>query len=210
MIKAVLFDVDGVLISSFDANLKFFQNLLSKAGYKPPTRIWYVDKYQLSMTDVIKEVTKSKSEREIQRIWEMGNRRDVPYPTNLITMKSDVPDVLRKLYKRYRLGIVTQRVRNGVFEIPTMKKIRSLFSAVVAYEDTVNHKPDPEPLLLAAKKLKVNPKETIYIGDLENDIQAARAAGMKIIIYSTVQYRSADRYTSSFSEIPSLIESLHG
>jgi phosphoglycolate phosphatase-like HAD superfamily hydrolase len=38
MIKAVLFDIDGVLLDSFETNLKFFQDLLTKAGHRPPTR----------------------------------------------------------------------------------------------------------------------------------------------------------------------------
>lgn len=210
MIKAVLFDIDGVLINSFDANLKFFQDLLSKAGYSPPTRNMYAPMYHLSMTDVIKEVTKSHSEKEIQRIWEMGNKRAVDYPLHLLKLQIGVKETIKKLHKKYSLGIVTSRVKNGVFEFPELASLQQYFSTVIAYEDTTNHKPHPEPLLFAAKQLKVKPSEVVYIGDLDNDIQAAKAAGMKIIIYSPDSFQSADRCTSLFKEIPLLITSFHG
>jgi HAD superfamily hydrolase (TIGR01509 family) len=210
MIKAVFFDVDGVLIDSFNANLKFFQDLLLKAGYKPPTRKQYAPMYHLSMTDVIKEITKSDSEKEIQRIWEMGNKRAVPYPLHLLKLHTGVVETLKKLHKKYPLGIVTSRVKNGVFEFQELASLQQYFSTVIAYEDTANHKPHPEPLLFAAKELRVKPSEVVYIGDLDNDVQAAKAAGMKVIIYSSAYIPSADRNTSSFKKIPSLIQSLHG
>ncbi|HEY3285038.1 MAG TPA: HAD family hydrolase, partial [Armatimonadota bacterium] len=49
---------------------------------------------------------------------------------------------------------------------------------VVTPEDTQRHKPDPEPLLLAASRLKAQPAECLMVGDTENDLAAGRAAGM--------------------------------
>lgn len=210
MIKAVLFDVDGVLIDSFDANYTFFQNLFSKAGYTFTTKKEYGPMYHLTMTDVIKLITKSDSEKEIQRIWEMGNTRAVPYPLHLLKLHAGVIETIKKLHKKYQLGIVTSRVKNGIFEFQKLASLQQYFSTVIAYEDTIHHKPHPEPLLFAAKELKVKPNEVVYVGDLDNDVKAAKAARMKVIIYSSRPFTTADRYTSSFKEIPSLIESLHG
>lgn len=58
MIKAVIFDIDGVLIESFEANFKFYQNLISKAGYEPPTRKKFTLFHHFSMMDSIKTYTK--------------------------------------------------------------------------------------------------------------------------------------------------------
>ena len=208
MIKAVLFDIDGVLIDSINANTKFFQDLLSKAGYSPPTAAQFNGLFHATMFDVIKILTKSTSDTEVQRIWEMGNKRVVPYPNHLLILQKGVLEIVQKLYKKYPLGIVTSRVKNGVFEFPKLAALQQYFSVIVAYEDTKNHKPDPEPLLFAAKNLHVNPSDVVYIGDMENDILAAKAAGMKVIIFSAEHFPSADRCTSSFEKIPALIESL--
>lgn len=208
MIKAVIFDVDGVLLDSFEANLKFFQDLMIKTGYKPPTREEFPTIFHLSMMDAIRAFTRSTSEEEIKRIWEMGKSREVGYPVNLLTIPEGADEVIETLSKNYLLGIVTSRIRESVYEASQLAKLKRYFQVAVSYEDTINHKPHPEPLLLASKKLSVQPEESVYIGDVENDIKAARAAGMKVIIYSQNSSSNADACTSSFKKLPELIMSL--
>ena len=53
-----------------------------------------------------------------------------------------------------------------------------LFETVVGGDETDRHKPDPEPLLLAAERLGVAAAETAYVGDSPFDVRAAKAAGM--------------------------------
>lgn len=210
MIKAILFDIDGVLLDSFDANHKFLNDLLMKAGYAGLSRETSRKNFHATMMDIIKSVTKSTSEKEIKRIWDMGNTREVPYPVHLVRMPKDVPGVIHQLSKKYKLGLVTSRVKNGVFEIPKLAALQKYFSLDVAYEDTMNHKPHPEPLLFAAKQLGLLPGECIYVGDLETDVQAAKAAHMKIIICSKDRFDSADGYTKTFTGLPKVIRKLHG
>lgn len=208
MIKAILFDIDGVLIDSFDANLKFYQDLLVKAGYPPPTKEDFLPLFQTTMKDVIKTLTKSNSEGEIQKIWEMGKSRAVPYPMHLIRTPKNLEQIIDDLHQKYTLGIVTGRIKNGVYDIPQLKNLKQYFGIVIAYEDTTNHKPHPEPLLLAAKKLNINVQQILYIGDQDNDIQAAKAANMFVVIYSKTNYPSADACTNDFSKLPTFINQL--
>lgn len=208
MIKAVIFDIDGVLLDSFEANLKFFQDLMTRTGYRPPTRKEFPAIFHLSMLDAIKVLTKSIAEEEIKRIWEMGRSREVGYEFKLLTMPENAEKVTETLAKNYLLGIVTSRVKESVYEFPRLAKLEKYFKVAVSYQDTTNHKPHPEPLLLAADKLKVKPEECVYIGDVVNDIKAARAAGMKVIIYSKNKFDEADACTPLFSKLPELITTL--
>ncbi len=208
MIKAVIFDVDGVLVDSFEANFKFHQDLLIKTGYKPPTRKKYSKVFHMTMIEAIRSLTGSKDENEIKRIWQMGKDRVVSYHNELLTSPKNFEAVLEELKQKYILGIVTSRIHGGVFSLPQLKKFEDYFKTVVCYDDTVKHKPDPEPLLLAAEKLQIKPDEAVYIGDMESDIKAAKSAGMKIIIYSKENLPDADAITSSFYKLPDLIESL--
>lgn len=208
MIKAIIFDIDGVLLDSFEANLKFFQDLMIKAGYQPPTREEFPEIFHLSMLDAIKALTKSTSEEEIKRIWEMGRSREVGYDVELLAMPESAEEIIEALSKNYLLGIVTSRIKESIYESPRLAKLEKYFKVAVSYQDTTNHKPHPEPLLFAAQKLGVKPEECVYIGDVENDVKAARAAGMKVIIYSKNKFDQADAYTSSFIKLPELISSL--
>lgn len=114
MIRAVIFDVDGVLIDSFEANLKFFQDLLDQAGYRSPTREEYEKMFHLTMERVIREVVGDQDE-EVKRVWLMGKNRKVRYPNELITTPNSMLEVIRELERRYRLAIVTSRVEGGCF-----------------------------------------------------------------------------------------------
>ncbi len=208
MIKAVIFDVDGVLLDSFDANLKFFQDLMLKTGYPSPTREEFPPIFHLNMKDAIRKLTKSESEEEIQRIWEIGKSREVPYDIKLLKHPNSLEIVINKLHDNYKLGIVTSRVRESVWEAPGLKKLKNYFKIAVGYQDTEKHKPEPEPLLLASERIGVQPEDCVYIGDVINDVTAARAAGMNVIIYSKNVIDSADRHTTDFKELPRLISEL--
>ena len=208
MLKAIIFDIDGVLLDSFEANLKFYQDLMIKAGYRPPTRKEAPTLFHLPMMDTIKLLTGSISEDEIKKIWKMGRDRVVPYTAGLLSMHDGAEETIKILSKNYQLAIVTSRVRNGIYTIPQLKKLEKYFKVAVAYEDTIDHKPSPEPLLLAAKKLGLKPEECVYIGDAETDIMAARAAGMKVVMYSKTDFNQADASTKIFTKLPEIIASL--
>lgn len=208
MIKAVIFDIDGVLLDSFEANLKFYQNLLVHYGYQPPTRKEYPALSHLSLWDTIKNLTGLTSDEDIKPIWETGKNREVKYPIELLQLPEKAESVIAALNKNYLLGIVTSRVRKSVYEFSKLAAMKKYFPVVVSCDDTVNHKPHPEPLLLAAQKLGVKPEEAVYIGDAESDLLAARGAGMKIIIYSKNRLTNADACTSLFEKLPELIKSL--
>ncbi len=208
MIKAIIFDIDGVLLDSFEANLKFFQNLMITTGYRPPTREEFPALFHLTMMDVVRKLTGAKSEEEIMRVFKLGESRSVDYPIELLNMPDGAAETIRELNKKYLLGIVTSRVKNTVYEAPKLEALKDYFQVAVSYDDTDNHKPHPDPLLLAAQKLGVAPAECVYVGDVENDIKAARVAGMKFILYSKEKIDGVDVSTSDFREIIQLAQKM--
>ncbi len=208
MIKAVIFDVDGTLLDSFEANLKFFQNLMAAAGHPGLTREQYLSLYHINMRDVIRTLLASAPEEEITRIGEMGRSRAVEYPMALAHMFDGAAEAIKILSENYLLGIATSRLRDNIYEVPELAALRRYFRVTIGYEDTAEHKPDPAPLILAARQLGVLPEESVYVGDAATDLQSARAAGMKMILYSKHPVAGADAATDSFVRLPELIASL--
>ena len=80
-----------------------------------------------------------------------------------------------------RLGIVTAKRRATADLAFNVLPLRHLFDTVVGGDETKRHKPDPEPLLLAAERLNVAPETCAYVGDSPFDIRAAKAAHMYAI-----------------------------
>lgn len=206
MIKAILFDVDGCLIDSFESNLDFFQKVMKHFGFSGPTREEYKGMFHLPTTEVVKKVTKLQDAQKIQEISEFALSESFPYESLQPQMTKGAKEVLLELSKQYKLGIVTSRTRRWAFESHDLEKLKDLFSVVITFEDTKNHKPNPEPLLEAAKRLKVEPRECVYVGDAQTDRKAGKAAGMHAILYAKENYEQAKLDTESFEEIPKLLQ----
>jgi len=77
-----------------------------------------------------------------------------------------------------RLGVVTAKRRATVELAFARVPLGHHFDTIVGGDETERHKPDPEPLLLAAERLGAEPKATAYVGDSPFDVRAAKAAGM--------------------------------
>ena len=79
-----------------------------------------------------------------------------------------------------RFGIATSKRRARATRTLELAGLAGLIDVTVAAEDTTEHKPDPAPLLLAARRLRA-PAPTVYVGDAVVDVLAAKAAGMDSI-----------------------------
>jgi pyrophosphatase PpaX len=79
--------------------------------------------------------------------------------------------------RRARVGVVTSKGRPAV-EIGMRLVPLGEFDAIVTYEDTNRHKPDPDPVLRGLALLDADPRTTVYVGDSPYDIRAGRAAGV--------------------------------
>lgn len=93
-----------------------------------------------------------------------------------------VIDLLNALSERkFRMALVTSSHRSDAKNLLSASGISQFFELYIGQEDTEYQKPDPEPLLLAMKQLKVGHDECLYIGDQPYDIIAANGAGIKSI-----------------------------
>jgi len=88
-------------------------------------------------------------------------------------------EVLERLHAEgRRLGVVTAKRRATVDLAFEHVPLGRLFDTVVGGDETERHKPDPEPLLVAAERLGASSGDCAYVGDSPFDVQAAKAAGM--------------------------------
>jgi phosphoglycolate phosphatase len=206
MIKSVIFDIDGVLIDSFNANLDYYQRLMVAAGYRKPPKSAFKGGFWLTTYDQIKRLTKTQNEIELRRIWLLA--QTIPFKKRLFKKPKGVIEVIKQLAKKYKLAIATSRTKYGVAEAMDFLGAKKYFKAIVAFEDFKHPKPDPESLLLAMKKLKAKFHETVFIGDSLSDAQAAEAAGIKFIAFYKKPLSEAGYYTTSFDQLLKIIKTL--
>lgn len=104
-----------------------------------------------------------------------------------------VPDVMGYLTERgYTLGIVSTKFRYRIETILKREGLLDFFDVIVGGEDVSRHKPDPESLNLAIRKLDLPREKLIYVGDSVTDAKTAKRSGVNFVaVLSGVTPRDA-------------------
>lgn len=96
------------------------------------------------------------------------------------------PETLRVLEtlesRGRRIGIVSGKKRYKIVNLLEAQGMLRFLEVIVGFDETPNHKPSPDPILLGMSAFDVPPDDTLYVGDSPNDALAARAAGIDCAI----------------------------
>jgi phosphoglycolate phosphatase len=122
-----------------------------------------------------------------------------------------VPDVMSYLKERgYALGIVSTKFRYRIETILRREGLLHFFDVIVGGEDVSRHKPNPESLNLAIRKLGLPKKKLIYMGDSVTDAKTAKRSGVSFIaVLSGVTPRDSFNAYPRHAILPS-IQGLRG
>lgn len=206
-IKAILFDIDGVLVDSSEANTRYVQDIIQKSGYKRPSKRTAEQGFNLALIDRLRLVAKGSSENDVQKMFNLPDKVKL-YRINLLKIPKDSRKVVKMLHKRYKLGLVTSRLKETTDLFFKKFGLRDCFDVVVTFNDYTRSKPHPEPLFVACKRLGIRPTEAIYVGDSITDIEAAKAAKMGFILYNNDKAKFLGNRMDSFADLPKLIQSI--
>ena len=204
--KAVLFDMDGVIIDSMPYHfISWFETLKKYNITVSPFDIY--EKEGEKCEECVKRFFKrDKIKYDAKIIAEVLNIRDKLYKKYFkVHLFSNIEQILIKLKnKGFLLAIVTGSVKQKVVSM-LPKKILSKFDVVVSADMIKKGKPHPDSYLTAAKQLKVNPEECVVIENAPYGIKAAKSAKMFCIAVTTSlpkQYlKQADIICKKISEV---------
>jgi phosphoglycolate phosphatase len=183
-IRGVLFDLDGTLIDSAP-DLAGAANRLRAEHGMPPLPLAelrpMVGSGARGMVGVAFGVKPGDS-----RFEELRDAFLAHYEAGLLdsTHRFDgVDDLLLALERSGRpWGIVTNKATRFTAPIVAGLGLRERAAVVVCGDTTPHSKPHPEPLLAAARAMNLPPESVLYVGDDQRDAQAARAAGMPMVV----------------------------
>jgi phosphoglycolate phosphatase len=208
-IEAVLFDCDGVLVDSREANVATYRNVLRHAGYPAPADEDILACFHMTGHDTVERLTGTRQTDEVERVLGLLRSPELRTP-ELIKAAEGAEEVLARLAGRYTLGMVTSRGKLGVADVFRVTDFEHYFETVVRHGEYRFAKPHPEPLLLAAERLGISATAAVYVGDSHTDIEAAGAAGMASIHLATLTHPAADMGISHITELPRAIHYLEG
>lgn len=181
-IKAVIYDCDGVMFDSFEANLAFYAKVMANFGMTldrgdaETMRILHT----YSNRDVMEYLFADDPRREeaIRFAGTVDYRELVP----LMRMEAGFRETLEQLRSRVELAVCTNRSTSMDLVLETFGLSR-YFGCVMTAARVRNPKPHPEPLHKVLEHFSLAPNEALFIGDSEVDRAAAAAAGVPFVAY---------------------------
>jgi len=174
----VIFDLDGTLVDSVGLIVASYQHafrtVLGREEVEAEIKTW-IGK---SLLGVMEENYPDHAD-ELFREYTQWNEAHTP---EMLKEYPGIPELASSLVENgVRVGAATSKRRGQAQWGLDLGHLGDLVPLVVAHEDVDAHKPDPQPLLLAAEKLGCSPREAVYVGDAAVDAQAAHNAGMDSI-----------------------------
>ena len=195
-IKAILFDMDGVLIEAKDWHYEALNKALSLFGCEISLYDHLVTFDGLPTRDKLNMLTKQgKLPKGLHTII---NRMKQKYTMRIILNNCkplfNHQYALSKLHSEgYKMAVCSNSIRKSVEVMIEQAGLDKYFEFYVSNEDVSNGKPDPEMYSLAITKLGFDPKECLILEDNENGIRAANASGghlLKIGEVTDVNYQN--------------------
>ena len=207
MKKAILFDMDGTIMYTLDDLTESVNYSLEKLGYKKRS----VDEVKSFVGDGIKKLMERALPENKEKLDEAYEIMLDYYHLHAMDKSRPYEGVLYVLNelkkKNLKIGIVTnknQRAAEGIVE----KYFSGIIDTVVGAKKFRKLKPDPEPMLIALKKLGVEREDVIFVGDSEVDIKTAKNSGVSFLgaawgykEESFLRENGADRIIENISEI---------
>ncbi len=178
-IGAVIFDFDGVLIRSYDDHLRAFLHTAKKYGYRID-RVEVYKRFGMSAKEIVEELLPTLPDREIERFIK---EKEIAYRKILRGKKIKLvggAEALLELLKKRKIPVaISSSASEANIRLALKRSIlKKYFRVIVAAEHVRRHKPYPDALLKAARFLRIEPKNCLYIGDSIYEMVAARRAGM--------------------------------
>ncbi|MEW6427873.1 MAG: HAD hydrolase-like protein [Thermodesulfobacteriota bacterium] len=200
-LQLVIFDCDGVMFDSKDANLHYYNDLLAHFHRPPmePAELEYVHIH--NVFDSIRHIFRHYPE-EIDAALAYRARLDYrPYLRHM-AMEPDLPLFLDFLETRCHTAISTNRTTT-MTEVLSSNGLAHRFEMVVTALDVTHPKPHPEALRRILARFDLPAAAAIYIGDSILDQQHAEAAGVPLIAFRNPRLAAA-HHVASFTEIMQL------
>jgi pyrophosphatase PpaX len=171
--RALLFDLDGTLTDSIGLIVYCYQATLKEFAGRTPTRDEIVPKIGRALPTLFAE----EDAGPVDAMLAFYRALYAKQHDNWVRLYPGVEEMLDGLLQtQMPLAIVTSKSLQSAQPAIQRFKLARYFSVIITSDDTERHKPDPEPLLLAAQRLGVAPEDCAYLGDSIHDLHAARAA----------------------------------
>jgi HAD superfamily hydrolase (TIGR01509 family) len=206
-VRSVLLDWDGTLLDSCAADRRAYAGMFHALGIR-----WTPEEYDRQYSPDWYQVYRAAGIprarwTEADRTWRHFYAREKPL------LLPGARLVLRRLQRRFTLGLVTSGDRSRVMKQLRILGLTAHFTVHVCSEDAPRRKPHPAPLRTAMRLLDVKPGECLFVGDAAEDVEMSRRAGVLVVgvlgpfpTHARLRAARPDALIPSVRELPALLE----
>lgn len=203
MIKAVIFDMDGVLIEAKDWHYEALNKSLNLFGYNI-SRFDHLTKFDGLPTKDKLNILSTEYNLPYE-LHSFINEMKQNYTMEIVHTKCKPLFIheyaLSKLkMEGYKLAVASNSVKNTVVTMMEKAALSPYLDLMISNEDVKKGKPDPEMYIKTIALLGLSPEECVVVEDNENGIRAAKAAGTHVLAVNEVHdviYRNIKDFISS-------------
>lgn len=181
--QGLIFDMDGTIIDSMPAHLQtwlrtsahfdfpYDKEWLHSMGGMPSHKITQEinQRYQLNLDPADVQTFKTREFLSMDL-------------ENIVTLIPCTYALVKHFSGQKPMAVGTGSSTSTATRLLTQLGIIELFETIVTANDVVNHKPNPDTFLLAAKRINIEPSACVVFEDTELGLQAAHAAGMDCVL----------------------------
>lgn len=180
-IKAFFFDLDGTLVDTHEANyLAYQQAIVNVIGKEAPEELRELIRQGRSSKEFLPLLLTDIDTRQVDAINEQKRDTYRAFASHS-TPNNYLVEFLRNMSKHHVTALVTTAKRPNAETILKAHNLEACFTFCIFGDEVKRMKPDPEAYLLAVERAKVGPEEVLVFEDSEKGIEAAKAAGLKVI-----------------------------
>jgi len=209
-LKAVIFDMDGVITDTMPFHYRAWRKIFKNEGLLVSEKEIYLREGQpgnITIKEIFSERGLKLTPETLARIL---SSKEEKFKKSVCRrfIRGSRPFIHLLKIKGFMLALVTGTARNEVKKI-LPKKLSSMFDVSITGDEVKHGKPDPEPYLLALKRLKIKAKDAIVLENAPFGILSAKSAGLRCIALETsLPKRYLQKADYVYSSYKSLVNSL--
>ena len=210
---AVIFDFDYTLADSSPGVIECINFALAEMGLDLVEAEAACRTIGLSLHETFLTLNKHQEPHRCDEFHRLFIKRAEEVMVNRTVLYDSVPTTVEKLQQRgLRLGIVSTKYRRRISKVLEREALVHGFQVVIGGEDVEQHKPDPQGLFEAMKRLRCSTESVVYVGDSVVDAEVAKRAGVSLIVVLSGVTPRADFHQyepltvlDSISELPEFL-----
>lgn len=208
--RAIIFDMDGVIVNSEPHHERAFREVLAEIGYPNLGGLVFSDYVGRADSELwVDFIARHRPAHSLEALLSRKRHRMIKLLREAQPLFPGLPELVAQLARRCPLALASGSEHPIIQTVLSLDGLHRHFRVVVSATDVARGKPAPDIFWRAAKLLQVAPADCVVIEDSKPGVAAGRAAGMQVVAitntHPAAELGGADQVVESYDELAALL-----